>query len=116
MKNYVGAGKQVQLTAGAILTAGQVIVTESLVGIVQDGVASGAQAILEIEGVFRLAKATGAIAAGVLVDWDTSAQKVDTGITPAAGDVEDFAVAVETVASGGTLINVKLIPGGGTFA
>ncbi len=117
MDNWVNEGKTVQITAGAILVPGEVVVTDSILGIVQEGVASGAEAVLAIEGVFRLAKNTStAIAVGELVDFDTSVPEVSTGITPAAGDVEDFGIAMETVGSAGAFINVKLIPGGGTFA
>lgn len=115
MDNYVNAGNTINHILAGTVSSGDLDVIAELVGVAQiDGV-SGDTIPYAIEGVFRLAKATGAIAAGDLVDWDVSALKVSKGITPAAGDVENFGIAMEAAASGATLINVKLIPGGGTF-
>ncbi len=116
MKNYVGVGDTMKITAGAAITAGDLIATNECVGVAQNDAASGASCVMAIEGVFRLAKNTStAINEGDLVDWDVSAEEVSKGITPAAGDVENFGIAMETVAAAGAYINVKLIPGGGTF-
>lgn len=116
MKNYVNDGKTVQITAAAAHTSGDIIVTKSLVGIAQGDADNAATAILAIEGVYRLPKNTStAIDLGDLVDYDASADEVTKAITPATGDVQDFGVAMETVASGGAFVNIKLIPGAGTF-
>lgn len=116
MDKYIGPGTTLRIATGTARSAGDVVVENECVGVVQEDATTTEVPVMAIEGVYRLAKATGAINAGDLVDWDTSAGNVGKGITPASGDVTNFGIAMETVASGGTLINVKLIPGGGTFA
>lgn len=116
MKNYIGPGTTVQIATGTARTSGDVVVENELVGVIAEDATTTETPVMSIEGVFRLAKENStAINAGDLVDWDVSAGEVGKGITPAAGDVENFGIAMETVADVGTQINVKLIPGGGTF-
>lgn len=115
MKNYVGEGKTITITAAAAITSGDVVASNALLGVAQNDAANGAQVVLAIEGVFRIAKAVGVMNAGDKLDWDTSASNLGKGITPAAGDIEDCCVAMETVASGATTIAVKLLPGVGAL-
>ncbi|MCH7882122.1 MAG: DUF2190 family protein [Proteobacteria bacterium] len=117
MKNYVNDGKTVNITAAANHSSGDMVVTKSLAGVAQGDVDSGDDVVLAIEGVFRFPKNTStAIDLGDLVDYDDSADEITKAVTPASGDVEDVGIAMETVASAGAFVNVKLIPGGGTFA
>ena len=117
MDNWVNEGHTHNHVATGTISAGDVVVVNDLVGIAQEDAVSGETVVLAIEGVFRLIKnSSTAINEGDLVDFDSSVPEVSTGITPAAGDVEDFGIAMETVASAGTRINVKLRPGSGTFA
>ncbi len=117
MDNFVNAGETMEITAGATISAGDIVVTNNVVGIAFEDIANTEKGNVAIEGVYRLPKNTStAINEGDLVDFDVSVPEVSTGITPAAGDVEDFGVAMETVASAGAFINVKLLPGAGTFA
>jgi predicted RecA/RadA family phage recombinase len=115
MDNYSGIGDNVTITAAATITAGEIITQGALAGIAHADYASGASAVIAIEGVFRLPKITGAITQGDKVDLDISAKAVGKGITPASGDIEDFGVALETAASGAATILVKLIPGVGAL-
>jgi len=115
MKNYIGPGSTMQIAVGSARSSGDVVVENECVGVVAEDATTTEVPVMHIEGVFRLAKATGVINAGDLVDWDVSAANVGKGITPATGDVENFGLAMETVVSGATYINVKLLPGFGTF-
>jgi predicted RecA/RadA family phage recombinase len=115
MNNYSSKGETVTITAGANITAGEIVRSNALVGVAINDALSGAAAELAIEGVFLLPKATGVINVGDKVDFDDSAGNVGKGIVPAAGDVEDFGVAMETVASGATHLRVKLLPGVGAL-
>jgi len=110
MKNYVGEGKTVTITAGGTVTTGDVdVIGTGLVGVAMYSGVSGDSIVYAIEGVFQMDKiATGQINAGDIVDWDVSALKVGKAITPAAGDVSDFGIAMDTVLTGVATIKVKL--------
>ena len=117
MKNFISDGKTITIAAGTARTSGDVFVSGNLVGIFANDYTTAQVPVLSIEGVFRLPKNTSqAIGVGERVDWDVSAGEVNQGITPAAGDVEDFGVAVEAAAAADAYVNVKLLPGQGTFA
>lgn len=60
MKNFVQNGEAMRVTAGATITAGQLVVIGSLFGVAQASVASGQEYTANLTGVYRLAKATGA--------------------------------------------------------
>jgi len=117
MKNYVDSGDQSEILTAAAHYSGDVVVINELVGIAQGDALIATQAIIVIEGTFRLPKTTGvAILAGALVNFDASAAEVTSGATAAAGDVTDFAIAMEPALSAATFVNVKLMPGAGTFS
>lgn len=115
MNNYSGPGSTVTITAGAAITSGDIVTTNALAGIAMNDAESGALVVLAIEGVYLLPKASGAINVGDKVDFDVSASNVGKGITPAAGDIEDFGVAMESVLTGATHVLVKLLPGVGAL-
>ncbi len=111
---------------GAAISSGDVVVMGAA-GNVTVGVAladiaatTGVGSVL-IEGVVELVKLTAAvIVAGETVDWDSSAASGagsvdDNAMTPAAGDVSDFGIAVEDAGSGILTVKVKLLPGNGTI-
>ncbi len=116
MDKFVSNGKTMRIATGTARSAGDVVVENEVVGVVQEDVSATEVPVIAIEGVYRLAKAGGIINAGDLVDFDVSQALVSKAIAPQSGDVTNFGIAMESVASGGTLINVKLIPGGGTVA
>lgn len=117
MYTRVSEGEVIEFTAGSAYSSGDVVAVGPLVGVVVADVASGAVGQLAVTGVFRLPKLDAAvIAVGDQVAWDTSSSAVDDpNITPAAGDVTAFGVALE--AKGATTsenILVRLSPGAGT--
>lgn len=117
MKNYVSDGKTVVVTAGAAITSGDIVRSNEVVGIAANDAANGESVVLVIEGVFRVAKNTStAINVGDLVDYDSSVPEVTVGLTPAAGDVTNFAIAMETVLAAATTVAIKLKPGDGAFS
>lgn len=110
--NYVGEGKVLNYTAGGTVSAGDVIVTGSTVGILLKGGVSGNVLPLAVEGVFTVAKTAGtAWVQGDKIDWDASASAFHKGVTPAAGDVVGAGVAAIAAASAATTAQIKLLGG-----
>jgi predicted RecA/RadA family phage recombinase len=108
MKNYVQDGDFITATAGATITAGQLVVIGSLFGVAQDSVASGAQYTAALEGVFTLAKATGAStgpAQGAPV-YRISASNL---VTAASSGNTLCGYAFEAAADGASTVRVRLL-------
>ena len=116
MDNFVNMGESLEILATSTIIAGELVVTNEVVGIAFDDIVDTERGNVAIEGVYRLAKDNGtAINEGDLVDWDVSALEVTKGITPASGDVVNFGICMKTEAQAATLINVKLMPGIGAI-
>lgn len=80
LATYVQDGESIDYTPNAAVAAGDVVVQGDLIGVARTPIAANALGSLAVEGVFDIAKATGAgsaIAAGVTVYWD-AANKVAT--------------------------------------
>ena len=115
MKNYVSDGHTVTITAGGAISSGDVDSLNDLVGVAQNDAASGESVVYALEGVYRVAKATGqSWGVGEAVNFDTSTGNFTTGTASAAGDVTDAGVAMATAASGDTTGLVKINVGAGT--
>ena len=67
---YVQKGHQIDYTPSSAVVAGQVIVLGNTVGIANVPIAASALGALTVEGLFDVAKATGAITVGAAVYWD----------------------------------------------
>lgn len=114
MTNFIQDGKVIDWAVptdfGAGLTPGQAVLVGDILVIVKGGataaeVLDGVTLAVCVEGVFELAKATGAaIDFGDLVYWDDTAKK----ITATATNNTKCGYCVEDTASGDTLIKVKL--------
>jgi len=116
MNNTVQSGRVIPFTAGAEVVSGQVVRIGQLLGVATAAVASGAQGLAVIDGVFTVPKVSGAvIAAGESLTWDASAAAFDdNAATPATGDVTGpAAVAFEAAGNGVTSLAVKFtgVPG-----
>jgi len=105
-------GAVIDYTPGADIEAGQVVPLTGRCGITLQKIDSGVQGALQIEGIFEMTKASGAITAFASVYWDDTANKVTTvssGNTP-------LGVAVPKTAAGAgyatadTTILVKIGP------
>lgn len=114
--NFSKEGGVIDHTAGSAISSNDVVIMQNLIGIALTDIANGETGSVAIEGVFSLAKnSTTVIAQGELVDWDASATQIDTGITPASGDLENCGVAVAAAGNGATTVLVKLNHGSGTY-
>lgn len=111
-QNYIQPGDVIDYTVPAAgVTSGDVVVMEdNLVGIalgtgVEDDVVSVA-----LEGVFDLAKASGAITAGAKIYYDADNENVTTDSAGGSpwGDFPLVGRATESVLTAATLVNVKL--------
>lgn len=79
MKNFVQVGHQVPVIALASVSAGQGVLIGSLFGVAVHDAASGDPLELSLEGVYRMAKATGAAwTVGARLYWDDTAKNVTT--------------------------------------
>lgn len=117
MNNYVQPGKVLSVPVTAAFTKGDGYQGgAALFGVVVDTVASGGTAQIMTEGVFTLAKTTGAAevaAHGARVYWNSSTKKV----TFATGGNLGIGVYVgSTSANADTTIDVLLTPGHATLA
>lgn len=117
---YKQPGIVLDHTAGADISAGDVVKMGNILGVALTDIANGETGSVQIDGVFELAKVSGAvIAQGESLTWDVSANSGagafdDNAATPATGDVTGAAaVAFEAKGSGTTTLLVKLtgVPG-----
>lgn len=107
MKNYVQAGDMLTVTAPASVSAGQLIRIQGLVGVAANHTANGAAAVMKTEGVFDLAKGTGAstsLAVGDLVYVSATAANVSSSATSNAL----VGTVVAAAANADTTVRVKL--------
>jgi len=105
--------KEINFTASAAVSSGDVVVVGNLLAVAVTDVANGDVGAARIRGGFMIPKATGfAIAEGDIIQWDVSAGNAGTG-TAASGDVTGAAIALSAAASADTEVEVLLLPGGG---
>lgn len=79
MKNYLQEGDVIRMTAPYNVAAGAGLLVGSMFGVAQITVLSGALVDAATEGVFVLAKATGAAwTEGARIYWDDSAKNCTT--------------------------------------
>lgn len=114
--NYTCTGAVV---VDQVLVFGSTDASPATVGVAQVAGTTGDVIAVDIAGCYTFPAVTGAvIAQGEGVNWDVSAGKVDdTSHTTAAGDVSDFgiALAAKAAAATATTIDVKLLPGRGSY-
>jgi predicted RecA/RadA family phage recombinase len=92
-------------TAPAALVAGQGLLVGVLFGVVGAAASSGAKASMDIEGVFTLPKATGALTLCQLLYWDDTAKNV----TATVGTNTKIGVAALAAQSGDATVPVLLM-------
>ena len=77
MKNFIGVGNRVTLTAAAVTTSGQPVLIGSLFGIAENAAAIGEPLVLVMNGIYDLTKtASQAWTVGQLIYWDTATSRV----------------------------------------
>lgn len=105
MKNYIGPGKSMTVTAGGAIVAGNAYIVGSFVGVASTSAANTEQYELCLEGVFELPKkANLEIVQGDKVWWDATPGEV----TKTAADGTYCGIAVATAAGAATTVKVRL--------
>ena len=105
MKNFVMEGRTVTLVAPYAVTSGQGLLVGSIFGVAAADAAIITEVETVLEGVFTLAKATGAAwTQGALIYWDNAARNCTT--TVATNKL--IGVATAAAASGDAVGNVRL--------
>ena len=77
MKNFIGVGNRVTLTAAAVTTSGQAVLIGSLFGIAESAAVIGDPLVLMLNGIYDLPKtASQAWTVGQLIYWDAATSRV----------------------------------------
>ena len=97
---YVQKGHQIDYTPSSAVVAGQVIVLGNTVGIANVPIAASALGALAVEGLFDVAKVTGAITVGAAIYWDADGDPL--GGTAGTG-------AATTTSTGNTYMGVSAL-------
>lgn len=118
---FIQVGNTIDYTAGANISAGDLVVMGHIVGVALTDIPNGSTGAVAIEGVFEgVPKVSGAeFAVGEKLILDVSATPDafdDSSATPAAGDLVGAAIAVKAGTNGQTTCTVKLTPGNVTKA
>jgi len=104
---YVQEGEAVDYTPGADVAAGDVIVQGDLVGVAPRLIKANVQGALSVTGVYDFAKSTAggsAIAAGVLVYWDDTANQA----TVTATGNKLIGKSIKAAADGDATVRVRM--------
>ena len=104
-KNYVQHGEVLQHTAsGADIVSGQLVVIGAIAGVALADIADGDTGSVQTQGVFTLAKATGAITQGAKVYYSSANSNIST---TASGNTL-VGVAASAQESADTTVNILL--------
>lgn len=107
MKNYIQKGDVLDITLGATVSSGDLILVGSLVGVCASDGVSGDVIAVYFEGVFEVAKlGTDAPAAGTKLYFDEANNRVT--VTPGAGPLPFAGYAAEAAANGDATVKIKL--------
>lgn len=104
---FLNRGDYIDYTPGSLVSAGDVIVQEDLIGIATAPIAANALGALAVTGVFDIAKASGSsaiIAAGSKIYWDADEEVATT----TAGDNKYLGKAIKTAGSDDATVRVRL--------
>ena len=107
MRNYVQPGDMLTVAAPASVSSGQLVRIQGLVGVASGHAANGAAVVIKTEGVFDLAKGTGAstsLAVGDLVYVSATGANVSSSATSNAL----VGTVVAAAANADTTVRVKL--------
>ena len=108
MKNFIGVGNRVTLTAAAVTTSGQPVLIGSLFGIAESAAAIGDPLVLAMNGIYDLTKtASQAWAVGQLIYWDVATSRRVTNVV-ANNKLVGVAVLAVGAGAGETTGRVRL--------
>lgn len=96
-KNFIQNGKVLNYTAGANIASGQFVLVGAIGAVALAAIANGATGPVQIEGVFSVPKASGAVTQGAKLYWDATNSVLTTsssgntivGVAAAAADSGD---------------------------
>jgi len=107
MKNFIGVGNRVTLTATAAIASGQPVLIGSLFGIAENFAAIGDPLVLVLNGIFDLSKtASQAWTVGQLIYWDVATSRVTNVV--ATNKLVGVAVLAVGAGAGETTGRVRL--------
>lgn len=106
MRNFVKYGQTIGWIASGAVTSGQGVQMGALFGVAITAAANGQAFEAALTGVFELPKATGAVAAGQLIYWDTSEAEASTSADSGANKL--IGAAIEAAASDAAAVKVRL--------
>ena len=105
MKNYIPDGDVLTVATPAAVLSGAGVLVGSLFGVACGDAAGGADVEIQTEGVFQMAKATGAAwTVGARLYWDDTAKN----LTTTASTNKLVAIAVVAAASGDAVGTARL--------
>lgn len=102
MKNYVGDGNALTVTAPAAVSAGAGVLIGSIFGVAANDAAAGAEVVINTTGVYDLAKPGQAWTAGALLYWS------GTVVTNVASTNKLIGVAARAELAAATVGRVRL--------
>ena len=113
MKNYIQRGEVLDFTipSATTITAGQIVTVGAIAGVAVTGGDTGDVIAVQLQGVFKLPKASEAINVGAKVYVNAAGEittAADDGDTPTPAAHVAVGYAFETVASNATAVAVKL--------
>jgi predicted RecA/RadA family phage recombinase len=107
MKNFIGVGNRVTVTATAVVTSGQAVLIGSLFGIAENAAAIGEPLVLVMSGIYDLTKtASQAWTVGQLIYWDVATSRVTNVV--ATNKVVGVAILAVGAGAGETTGRVRL--------
>ena len=93
MKNYLQSDDRITVTAPYAVASGAGCLVGSIFGVAVSAIASGVKGIVALEGIFLLAKSTGAAwTEGARLYWDDSAKSVTTNAAAGANKLIGVAI------------------------
>jgi predicted RecA/RadA family phage recombinase len=104
MASYVQGDCLLDYTPSAAVAAGDVVVLNDLVCVAPVAIAANKLGAVSVEGVWTLAKASGAIGQGALVYWDAT----NSNITTTSSGNKRAGKAAKAAASGDTTVQVLI--------
>jgi predicted RecA/RadA family phage recombinase len=116
---FVQVGNVVDYTAGADISAGDLVLMSHTIGVALTDIANGDTGAVAIEGVFegvpKVSAAEFAVGEKLILDVSATPDAFDdSSATPATGDITGGAIAVKAGTNGQTTCTIKLTPGNAT--
>lgn len=101
-KNFIQEGKVLDYTAAADIASGQFVLVGAIGAVALAAIANGATGPVQVEGVFSVPKASGAVTQGAKLYWDagnsvlttTSSGNTIVGVAAAAAQSGDARVSI----------------------